>query len=509
MHIERELKFRLAPDVGNELWSSLPGAPVATRRRLDSTYFDTPEFQLREARTALRLRRDGRKRVMCFKSESPGVSGVPQRREWEAPALAGKFSPEALPCDEIKAASGVDLRRLAAKMKPVFETRFVRRSAEVALEDGTRVEVCLDAGSIETARRSAPLHELELELIEGSAASMLALAESLVEPMGLELEACSKAEQGYRLIKPRVAIPLKAQAARLQRGMSAELAMLAIFDRCRAQVQANVAGTMHARNPEFLHQLRVGLRRLRSALRTFAPLLSKSSVRPLTHELKAIVAELGGARDWDVLYALLSQRILPTAARSADMIRLLRKVRTRRNTARWQARQALASAAFHKFLLHLMRWMEQAPWRRSAEAQRAVARSASGVGQRTIAREERKVLSHAQSIDWADSAARHRLRILVKRLRYGCEFFSDAFAGKTTQRYLDRLEAVQDVLGELNDISVADRLLEELGNASSREGVAYVQGWLAARQSILVARLRVVWRSWKKLAKFDRPRRRE
>ncbi|MGH8738957.1 MAG: CHAD domain-containing protein, partial [Burkholderiales bacterium] len=343
----------------------------------------------------------------------------------------------------------------------------------------------------------------ELELIEGSAASMLALAESLVEPMGLELEACSKAEQGYRLIKPRVAIPRKAQPPRLRRGMSAEQAMLAIFERCRAQVQANVAGTMHARDPEFLHQLRVGLRRLRSALRTFAPLVSKSSVRPLTRELKANVAQLGSARDWDVLYALLSQQISPPAARSADVVRLLRKVRTRRSAARGQACEALASAAFCKFLLHFMRWMEQAPWRRSAQAQRAVAQSAGGVGQRTLARQERKALRHAQSIDWGDSAARHRLRILVKRLRYGCEFFSGALAPKATQRYLDRLEAVQDVLGELNDISVAGRLLEELGKAGNPEGIAYVQGWLAARQSILVARLGVVWRSWKKQAKFD------
>ena len=503
MHIERELKFRLPRDAASRLWSILPGAPAATRRRLDSTYFDTPDFRLREARSALRLRRDGRKRIMCFKSESPGAGGVPQRLEWEAPALRGRFSPEVLPCNEIKAACGVDLRRLATKMGPVFATRFVRCSAEVVLEDGTRAEVCHDVGTIAAGRVSVPLLELELELIEGSAASMLALAMSLVEPLGLALEARSKAEQGYGLIEPRAAAPLKAQRPRLRRGMNAQEAMLAILDGCRAQVQGNMHGTMHARNPEFLHQLRVGLRRLRSALRTFAPLVPASSVRPVTRELKAVAASLGGARDWDVFYVMLSQHIALAAGRSPEMVRLLRKARVRRSAARAQARAALASAAFQRLLLHLMRWTEDASWRDSEEVRRAAALPVRKFGERALARLERDALRHAQRIDWADPVVRHKLRILVKRLRYASGFFSDTLPSRGARRYLERLEMVQDVLGELNDIAVAGRLLEGLGNTANRQAVASIQKWLAVRQGILVERLGVVWGSWKKQARFS------
>ncbi len=504
MHIERELKFRLSAHAGGRLWALLPGVPVARRRRLDSRYFDTPDLRLRDARSALRLRRDGRKRIMCFKSESPGALGVPQRWEWEAPAPQGRFSPDALPCEEIKAAAGVDLRRLAATLAPLFETRFVRCSARVALEDGTRVEVCLDAGTIAAAgKRSVPLHELELELIEGSPAAMLALAESLVEPLGLELEACSKAGQGYRLVERRAASPLKAQPARLRRGMSAEQAMLATFERCRVQVQANLHGTTHSRNPEFLHQLRVGLRRLRSALRTFLPLVTKSGVRPMTRELEPIVAGLGAARDWDVFCSILAQRIAPPAARPPELARLLRKVRTRRSAAHGRGREALASAAFQRFLLHLMRWTEEAPWRGTEQVRRALAQPAGQYGRRALARRERKVLRHAERMDWADPAARHRLRILVKRLRDACEFFSDLLPTKATRRYLERLEQVQDVLGELNDIAVGSRLLQELGKSASPEGVGFAQGWLAARGGYLSARLGAVWRSWRKQAQFS------
>jgi inorganic triphosphatase YgiF len=502
MHIERELKFRLVPEAGSGLWALLPGAPVPARMSLDSTYFDTPDYRLREARAALRLRRDGRRRVMCFKCDTPATRGVPQRREWEAPAPRGRFSLDALPCKEIRAAAGVDLLRHAASLAPVFETRFVRRSSQVVLPDATRVEVCLDAGTISAGTRSVPLHELELELVEGSAASMLALAERLVGPLRLELESRSKAEQGYSLVESRAEAPRKSQVPQLRRGMSAEQAMLAILDGCRAQVQANVRGAMHGRNPEFLHQLRVGLRRLRSALRTFSSLVGKSRVQPVTREQKAIVANFGSARDWDVFHALLSQRIAPPAGRSPEMARLLRKLRARRAAARHQAREALASAAFQTFLLHLMRWTEQAPWRGTEEVRRAVAQPAGRFGRRALARQERKALHHAQRIDWGDPAARHRLRILVKRLRYACEFFSSTLPGKTTRRYLERLEAVQDVLGELNDIAVAGRLLEELGEDGNSQGVAFIRGWFAARHDILVGQLAPVWRGWKKQARY-------
>jgi triphosphatase len=502
MHIERELKFRLPTEAGGRLWALLPGAPAPTRRRLDSIYFDTPDFRLRDARAALRLRRDGRRRIMCFKSESLAMHGVPQRREWEAPAMRGEFSPEALPCDEIRAATGVDLRRYAASLAPLFETRFVRHSAQVVLADATRVEVCLDRGAISAGGQSVPLHELELELVEGGPASMLALAARLVEPLRLELESRSKAEQGYGMVASRAESPRKAQFPRLRRGISAKQAMLAILDGCRAQVQGNVHGTMHSRDPEFLHQLRVGMRRLRSALRTFSPLVGKSSVQPIARELKVIVAKFGSARDWDVLHAILSQRIAPPAGRSTEMARLLRRLRAKRSAARRQAREALASAAFQNFLLRLMRWTEQAPWRRSAEVRRAVAQPAGRFGRRALSRQERKALRHAQRIDWADPAARHRLRILVKRLRYAYEFFASTLPAKTARRYLERLEAVQDVLGELNDIAVAERLLQELSEGGASQGVAFVRGWFAARQDILVAQLAAVWRGWKKQARF-------
>ena len=501
MHIERELKFRLPPDAKSRLWLLLPGPPVCERRRLHSTYYDTPDFRLRDAGAALRVRRDGRRRVICFKCESPGAHGIPQRREWEAAAADGKFSPELLPYEEIRAATDIDLWRLRAAMVPVFSTRFVRCSAEVSPRAGTRVLVCLDTGAITAGRLRDPLLELELELLAGSARSMLTLAEDLVEPLRLELDGRSKAERGYRMVEGRPGRPLKARSLQLERGVSAETTMLAVLSNCRDQVLGNLFGTTHSHNPEFLHQLRVGLRRLRSALRTFGPLVSERRLRPLARELKGLVSQLGNARDWDVFCATLSQRSASLAGPAPEALRLLKRARAKRNAALKHARDTLGSPAFHRFLLHLMHWMEDAAGHKRG-ARRAPWRPAVQFGRRALARQERKAVRRADGIKWSDPRARHRLRIVVKRLRYACEFFSELLPKKSTRRYLVRLEAVQDVLGELNDIAVGRNLLREVERGADDAEVAMVRDLMQARERLLVKRLGAVWREWRKEAQF-------
>jgi len=501
MHIERELKFRLSPDARFGVWSLLPGPVVRRRRRLDSTYYDTPDFRLREAGAALRVRRDGRRRVICFKCESPGAQGIPQRREWEATAADGEIPVELLPYEEIRAATNIDLRHLRAGMVPLFRTSFVRSSAEVLLGAETRVEVCLDAGTITAGQRSVQLLELELELAQGSATSMLALAEGLVGPLRLELDARSKAEQGYLLAEGRSVRPIKARPVHLERGMSAGAAMLAVVANCRDQVQGNLLGAVGTQEPEFLHQLRVGLRRLRSALRLLRPLASERELRSLIRELKAVVSQLGNTRDWDVFCADLVRRHALPSGPAPKTQRLLKRAHAKRNAALERTRETLGSAAFHVFLLHLMRWTENVAARKRG-VRHALSRPVTQFGRRVLAQQERKALRRADGIDWGDAKARHRLRIMVKRLRYACEFFSGLLPKKSTRRYLHRLEQVQDVLGELNDIAVGRELLREIEKGADETEVERVRASLRTRESFLVRRLGVVWREWKKQALF-------
>jgi CHAD domain-containing protein len=202
-----------------------------------------------------------------------------------------------------------------------------------------------------------------------------------------------------------------------------------------AQIEANARGVLASDDAEFLHQLRVGQRRLRAALRAFRPIVPKDNTKPLRRALRKLSPKLGAARDWDVLV----QRL----ARSP----LLAKAKREQVKARRVARRAIESKVFN----HLL-----AEARAIAPAESA--QSLAQFGAAALERAHRRVLKLG-TIDWDDAAERHALRIGVKRLRYSCEFFAAAFPGRRTTAYVAALKGLQDILGALNDIAVGRRLL--------------------------------------------------
>jgi triphosphatase len=480
MHVERELKFRLAAASASRVWNLIPDPAQVSRRLLESIYYDTPERRLRAARAALRLRRDGRRWLICFKHDRAAASGLAQRSEWEAPVGRGALTVSALPLAEICAFAGLDLRTLAPRLMPVFSTRFARHSSLIALKDGTRVELCVDRGIIAAGRRSAPIREIELELAAGDLGAMLEFAERLIEPLRLELEPLSKAERGYRLAAGELAAPVKARPPSFGEDGSTESVLLAVVQASLAQIEGNVEGAAQASDPEYLHQLRVGLRRLRSAWRSFEDLGPRKAFRAPAATLKDLMPVLGKARDWDVFCLGLRRPALVRGASAA-------RARARR------AAQALArSARMQRFLLGVVRWMYESPWRRDGEATRP---AAAFVG-RMLARLERRLRRCGDEIDWTDASRRHRLRIRVKRLRYASEAFAAFYDAPAVKRYLQRLEGLQDILGELNDIAVGRRLLAEIRVGRDQRAPALRS--YAARERRLVARLEPVWRAWRK-----------
>jgi triphosphatase len=204
-----------------------------------------------------------------------------------------------------------------------------------------------------------------------------------------------------------------------------------------ARIEASARATLRSDDPEALHQLRVGLRRLRSALRAFRDILERRQAGALARRLRRLSPKLGAARDWDVLVERLDREGAPA--------QLLCRAREKRDRARASARRAVASKAFGKLL-------ERARALRAAEG-------APGLAAASLARAHAKVMKQARGVDWTDAAARHAVRIRVKRLRYACEFFASAFAARRAMPYVAALKELQEILGELNDIAVARRLV--------------------------------------------------
>ena len=262
-----------------------------------------------------------------------------------------------------------------------------------------------------------------------------------------------------------VARPRKAKRVALRPSMDAATAMRAVLREALAHVEANATGAAAGDDPEFLHQLRVGTRRLRSALRISRKLWRAEDVKGLRRQLRRLGAAAGPARDWDVLYDKLPAH-------------LRNRARPQRHAAHLELRRALPALA-----------------PRLPRAKRDPGPPFAKFARDVLERMHRKLLRRAQGTELSDAGRRHALRVRLRRLRYVAEFLEGAFPGADPRPLVGSLKRLQDILGDLNDIEVARRLLRELGEAA-RDA--------APRERALLKRLPSAWRALATAPRFWR-----
>jgi CHAD domain-containing protein len=260
------------------------------------------------------------------------------------------------------------------------------------------------------------------------------------------------------------------------------------------QIGANATGAAAGRNPEYLHQLRVGVRRLRSALLVFRALLRRRRADAIEQPWRAIMQTLGGARDRDVLLQTLE----------AGDLRLMASKR-RAETQRL-ARALVKSPFFLQARRQTFDWARSRPWRRHADPDEPLWQFARPALQRL----HEGLCKAAHGIDWRDAARRHRVRIRVKRMRYGCDFLATAFGHRGTRAFLDGLHTLQDILGEMNDIEVLRELLRGMVPRGSPLKVVdaelAVRARLTSRERELIAALESAWAAFEARRPFWRHR---
>jgi CHAD domain-containing protein len=337
---------------------------------------------------------------------------------------------------------------------------------------------------------------------------LLRYAAQIAKPLGLALEFESKSERGYRLVAGEAfPPPRKWRRPRLGELATPSEAFSAVFSAALTQAGANARGVAHGGDPEYLHQMRVGLRRLRSALLAFRDLVPKKAAKPIAERLRRLMPALGAARDWDVFCDGLVRQGTQEPDRAPALAPLLARARGKRSTARRRARLAAASPKLQAFLLRSLRWVNDGPWKGTAEK---TAGSLGAFAAGALERLHGKALDQAQDIDWGDPERRHRLRIRMKRLRYACDFFVASFAGAAARPYIKRLAALQDILGDLNDIAVGRRLLAEIAPRGCPPQLAARAGHtrhaLAVRERMLVISLEAAWSAFEKRGPFWKAR---
>lgn len=460
----------------------MEGPPEVTR--LETVYYDTPALDLFHAGVFLRVRRKGDRFVQALKTRGETISGIEDRRETEIELDGRNVRPDLVvdPPDILKRKS------VRKRLAPAVTTTFSRKTWMLNDGNGTRIELAFDNGCIEAGGRFAPISEIELELKQGAPASLFDFSLALLDGVPLRSGDASKAVRGFNLIEPSPPVPVKSDRVRLNADKSADDAFQAIARSCLAQILANEAAVADGRDPEGVHQMRVGVRRLRSAMAVFEKMLSGTETASIAKDLKWFLGRLGPARDMDVF---LTEILAPPAKYFAGDAGLAALARL---AERWKAKEyrrvraLLRSRRYTRLLLRLGRWIERRGWRAGAS------KSARRAGGRNIALHAAAVLSkrHARlrdagrNIESLSTPDLHRLRIQVKKQRYAAEFFGSLFEGPATARYVQALKSLQNSLGYLNDAAVAERLVDDLiANAPkkggktrrARKGGDLLRGW--------------------------------
>ena len=486
--MEIELKLSLPPAAVEALKADpLLTRSRKTRKQLDNIYFDTPNHELAQARIGLRLRKDGRRWLQTVKSGGSAQAGLHQRQEIEF-AVGGKAL-EWLPLvgTEFEAVLGPVWQQLT----PQFRTLFSRDIRQLTGPTGAAIEVAIDQGEIIADKSSKSskkgksgkscesreaICELELELKTGAVDDLFDIALQLADRHPLLLDNRSKAERGDALARelPR-ASAAKAVDIALAQGGDVQVAAQLAIENCLLHWQANELG-FHAQatgddgnyDSEYLHQLRVAIRRLRVAAGTLAQSADwqTDAMAKLKKPLRKLGQQLGAARDWDVFTEETWPLLLDQIDDEALRVALQEEINLQRTLSHAGARAALRNREAQRVLLMLGRCLLQeaaTPAERKTE-------SFADLNHQLDDYQSQLVVG-LNDLHKLKPEALHQLRIMAKKIRYLSEFTASRYNADAVEKWLKWLKKAQDVLGSRNDRRAAVARIDGLcGAIAKRHG---------------------------------------
>jgi len=485
MPAEVELKLSIAPkDVPRLLKHRLlasQGQGQAQTMPLLNVYYDTPALSLHKHRIALRLRqaRNSSRWIQTLKTEGRAIGGMHERPEWETDTTEGVLRLDDLPDKRLQRFfSDPELRAL---LQPVFTMEFKRTAIQLAWANGDSVELAIDRGHISANGRAEILCELELELKSGSPSRLFSVARILNRSVPLRLSNVSKAQRAYRIVSGAALEPQKAAQPdiprkRVLKSTAGELCV-AVLQSGLTHLHANEEGARLSDESAFVHQMRVAVRRTRSALKAFSPLLPPEQLESFGEELRWMGDALSGARNWDVFVTRSLPAICSALPDEAGLNWLATRAAEERGLQRESAREAIESPRYHRLILELGAWLSNPRWHDIDAAQESAAR----FGAMVLKKRHRRLVKSSHNLSTLGVQERHRVRIAAKKLRYAAEFFAPLFPGRRSERYIDALENLQNVLGNLNDEATTAHLMQHLcsdtTSPENQRACGLVLGW--------------------------------
>jgi len=495
--LEIELKLRLSPgDAGRLRHDPLLASLTVSRpvtRRLFTAYYDTPDLYLQKHQMALRLRHIGKNWIQSIKGGGDAALGLHQRHEWESTVPAGQ--PDFTQITDPSLIRLLDDAESHGQLSALFTTDFKRSTRMLRLVDGSEIEFSLDQGVIRTpADSTQEICEIELELKSGNVQGLYQFALDILPAIPFRLENASKAERGYRLAVDSKPVLVKAVPVRLKPEMNLGEAFKAIAWNCLGHLQGNEAGMLQSEDPEYLHQMRVALRRVRTARRVFIRVFDATAFASAIPDLKWLSRSLGAARDWEVFMSETLSEVRDYFHEHGGISALRKDCEQMRRNHNDAAREAVGSTRYTEAMLRLGAWLNTETWLPAPDPQQSESRKArlewsvKKFADNALSHGHKKLKKYYKKVDGEGAEGVHALRIAVKEQRYTAEFFSDLYRRKKVKRYIKSLAVLQETLGAMIDTAVTGRLLNEVGMMGDKggkggecEAKGIVLGWIAQR----------------------------
>lgn len=413
---------------------------------LNTVYWDSPDLTLAHAGIVVRVR----------SSDDHCIQGAwtSSGQEWQWPINAPELE-SGLKSSRLTE-TGLEIfssPTIAESLAPILSTTIHRTHYRIS-DENWEVALILDRGEIGTGYGHAPICEAKLKLIRGPAEKVFAIAQDITNMVPARVITLSKADHGAQLLAGTPPLSMKSKSSRIDSHLRVDQAFRAIARNCLSHLLSNEHCLLAHQNGEAIHQMRVALRRLRSAIRIFSKVVNGAELELVRQDLSWLLQQLGPARDD---YVFLDEIVAPvmTAHPTSIPLAMLRAEWEDQHAQHFKAAlEAVTDRRFTSLVLRVSSWVEAGDWQKSERP--VLDKAISPFAQAVLSKRDRRL----RKAGGKDLRARspedlHHTRILGKQLRYASEFFSPLWPKKETQPFLTVMSELQDHLGKLNDI--ADR----------------------------------------------------
>ena len=491
---EFELKFEVSPAALTGVSAAMQRGTL-TRQRLQASYFDTADGMLALHGIVVRLRKEGRRWVQTAKAPTAELLARLEHNAAVALPAAGTVPTPDLSRhhgtpvgDAIAKALGRTAEQTRPELQLLYGTDIKRVTTCIAVNDSL-IELALDQGRVFSGGHSQAVCELEVELKQGLPIDAAALARQWCNAHGLWLSTIAKSMKGQRLGR---AVPFGAATPAASPDYSKQATgheiVTAVVALCLAQVLPNMSEVASgSQQSDHVHQLRVGIRRLRTALTELGDLADAAAVidpkwkGALIHVFRA----LGAHRDHSNQVTVLQPQMLAAGGPDLHSDAAKSPIVDTCQRADVQSLADLNSLAdlgelvrapdFQDALLGLIAFVQYrcpSPTHTSNSLKKTMSRRLNKL-YKSAMRDGKRFLSLAPE-------QQHDVRKRLKRLRYLIEFAAPLFAVRKVQHMTAALKPVQNALGLYNDELMARQTWRTSAELDPKAWFSV--GWLAARQ---------------------------